>query len=152
MAVASAHRVIDAPAETVFGWFADSGNLRRVPGILSVRIQDGPDGAVGTVRTITTPVLRVTEEITTADAPELIRYRITSSIPPIRHEDGTIQFRPTSEGTEVTWSSTFEAAVPFASIFGTALTAFLKKVLTTAFDSTLRAADRELTGEKRARA
>lgn len=148
MRTATAHCVIDAPPEAVFGWFADSCNLRRVPGILSVHVQDGPSGVVGTTRTITTPALRATEEIITANAPELIEYRIRSAIPPLRHEDGTIQFRPAPRGTEVTWSSTFEVTVP---VVGAALTAVLKTVLSTAFAGTLRTADRELSGDNNIR-
>jgi uncharacterized protein YndB with AHSA1/START domain len=150
MRTVTVQRVIDAPAEKVFDWLCDASNLRRVPGILSVRVQAGPAEArgVGTVRVVTTPLLKVMEEITAVYPPTMMQYHIRSSVPPLDHEGGSVCLRQVADGTEVTWSSTFQATSPIAS---RGLTAILSIVLTTAFRTALSTADRELTIGKRRR-
>lgn len=144
MRVVAVERTMDADIADVYRWLADARNYRRVPGCLKVDVWPGPNGDVGpgTVRTVTTALLRVTEEVTTIDPAFRIEYRITSSTPPIIHDGGSVILRESlGGGTSVRWTSRFEVALP---VLGRLLSPLVAMVMATGFRLTLGVAKREL--------
>jgi uncharacterized protein YndB with AHSA1/START domain len=101
-------RTIAASPERVFDWLADPANLTAAPLALKAGYAKGSSGpGVGAVREVTGLGMRFREEITAYDAPRSYSYRIVRSFPTIDHEDGTLTFSPSGDGTHVTWVSTY---------------------------------------------
>ncbi|BAD59910.1 hypothetical protein NFA_50580 [Nocardia farcinica IFM 10152] len=110
-------RTIAAPIDEVFDWMTDATNYPRVPAVRRVtlvRPGDTHGHGAGAIRIVNTPLLRMTEEIVEYRRPTLMRYRITRSAPPLRHDEGYMAFREVPGGTRVRWYSRFEVDSPFA--------------------------------------
>ncbi len=76
----------------------------------------------GAVRSLGSPLGAVLEEITCADAPRLIRYRVIRGSPFVCHQ-GEIQLESRDGGTDITWTVRFRPKLPgtgalLARIFG----------------------------------
>ncbi len=76
----------------------------------------------GAVRSLGGPLGAVLEQITCAEAPRLIRYRVIKGSPFVCHQ-GEIRLEPRDGGTEITWTVRFRPKVPgtgalLARIFG----------------------------------
>ncbi|UGT39113.1 SRPBCC family protein [Nocardia yamanashiensis] len=139
-------RTIHAPRPDVFDWFTDATNYQRVPfvrRVTLVRPGDTRSHGAGAVRLIVTPLLRITEEIVEYSPPELMRYRLLNSVPPLRHQEGYMSFAEVSAGTRVRWFSTFEIASPVLAGFFTAVFA---PAIHGGFVMVFRTAERELRG------
>ncbi|WP_227979669.1 SRPBCC family protein [Nocardia spumae] len=137
-------RIIRAPRADVFDWLTDATNYQRVPSIrrvTPVRPGNVSEHGVGAVRLLVTPLLRLTEEVTHYDPPRLFRYRVLKSLPPLRHQDGTVTFDEHPSGTRVRWQSQFEIATP---LFGTAWTMALLPAVYLGLHFVLATADQEL--------
>ncbi|APA95492.1 SRPBCC family protein [Nocardia seriolae] len=146
MRTVDVERNIAAPQSDVFEWLTDVTNYQRVPlvrRVTLVRPGDTAGNGVGAVRLVVTPLLRLTEEIVAYDPPRMMRYRLLNSVPPLRHQEGSIGFEPCGAGTRVRWSSTFEIAAPILAPVWTRL--FLP-VVRGGFVMVLRTAERELRG------
>ncbi|MFE9324457.1 SRPBCC family protein [Nocardia sp. NPDC052278] len=142
MRTVTVRRTIAAPIEQVFDWITDAANYRQVPGVLRAEVtRVGIDG-VGTIREVTTAALKLTEEIVGYERPVRMDYLIRSSIPPLRHESGSMRLRETADGTEVTWGSTFEVRTP---VLSGALTRAFTPAVAFGFRTVLRTAERKLT-------
>ncbi|WP_433522736.1 SRPBCC family protein [Nocardia pseudovaccinii] len=143
MRTVTVRRTIAAPIERVFDWITDAANYRQVSGVLRAEVtRVGTDG-VGTIREVTTAALKLTEEIVGYERPVRMDYLIRSSIPPLRHESGSMRLRETADGTEVTWVSTFEVRT---TVLSDALTRAFAPAVAFGFRTVLRTAERELTG------
>jgi uncharacterized protein YndB with AHSA1/START domain len=138
-------RTIAAPIEDVFEWMTNSDNYRRVPGVFVARlVQPGtpaPQGP-GAIREVVTAGMKLTEQILELDRPVLMRYRVLSSFPPIRHESGSMTFHAENGATTVTWVSRLESTSP---ILTGPLTRVLAVGLTAGFRGVLRTAAKELS-------
>ena len=137
-------RTIRAPLTDVFEWLTDATNLQRVPiirRVTLVRPGNLVEHGVGAVRLLVTPLVRVTEEIVEYDPPRLIRYKLLSSYPPMRYQDGSVEFKETARGTRVRWTSQFEVAAP---LFADLWTVGMAPMVVGGIRSVLLTADREL--------
>lgn len=146
MRTVDVERTIPAPLPDVFEWLTDASNFQRVPlvrRVTLVRPGDTNSHGAGAVRLIVTPLLRLTEEIIEYDRPYLMRYRLLKSVPPLRHQEGSIRFEPVPAGTRVTWSSTFEIDAPALAPLWTRLAL---PMVRGGFVMVLRTAERELRG------
>ncbi len=146
MQTVTVQHTIAAPIEQVFDWLADTNNYRQIPLVRTAEVtRTSPDGGqgVGAVRVVTTWAgAKYTEEITRYERPYRWDYRVRSSIPPMRHEGVRMKLRATNEGTEVTWTSTFEVRAP--ALRGP-LTQMLAPVTAFGLRMILWTADRKLT-------
>ena len=84
----------------------------------------------GAVRSLRSPLGAVLEEITCAEAPRLIRYRVIQGSPFVCHQ-GEIRLEPRDGGTEITWTVRFRPRVPgtgalLARVFGRMLGAAMR--------------------------
>ncbi|MFE3053656.1 SRPBCC family protein [Nocardia sp. NPDC059239] len=146
MRTVDVERTIAAAPPDVFDWLTDVANYQRVPmvrRVTLVRPGDTAGNGAGAVRLVVTPLLRLTEEIVEYDPPRLMRYRLLNSVPPLRHQEGSITCAPVASGTRVRWSSTFEIAAPVLAPLWTQI--FLP-VVRGGFVMVLRTAERELGG------
>lgn len=137
-------RVIAAPIDEVFTFLTDSANYKHVPGVLSAILRTPgtpqPQG-VGAIRVVTTPLLRLTEQVVTYEPPHLMRYNIVKSIPPLRHDGGSMTFTEVETGTHVRWQSRFEIDSP---ILSNLLALLIQPIIAAGFRIVLRTADQRL--------
>lgn len=79
-----------------------------------VSVVRGPaDGGVGTVRRVHAPGFSIDEEVTYADPPRRMVYRIVRGAPGLRFHRGEILVEPWGEtGSQLTWDIVLESAVP----------------------------------------
>ncbi|WP_323182835.1 SRPBCC family protein [Aldersonia sp. NBC_00410] len=141
-------KTIAAPIEDVFEWMTNSDNYRRVPGVFAARVlRPGtpPPQGPGAVREVVTAGMKLTERIVELDRPVLMRYRVLTSFPPMRHESGSMSFHAENGGTTVTWVSRFESTAPILT--GLASRA-LGAAVAVGFRGVLRTAGKELGGAK----
>ncbi|MEC3951674.1 SRPBCC family protein [Nocardia sp. CDC153] len=146
MRTVDVERTLAAPQPDVFDWLTDVTNYQRVPlvrRVTLVRPGHTNGNGEGAVRLVVTPLLRLTEEIVEYDPPRLMRYRLLNSVPPLRHQEGSIVCEPCKAGTRVRWSSTFEIAAP---LFAPLWTRLFLPVVRGGFVMVLRTAERELRG------
>lgn len=144
MRTVTLERTISAPAADVFDWLTDATNYQRVPVILRVMlVRPGhiAEHGVGAVRLLVTPFVRVTEEIVEYDPPRMMRYKLLTSYPTLRYQDGMMTFREVAGGTRVRWRSEFEVAAPrFADLW----TLALAPLVVLGIRNVMATADREL--------
>ncbi|MBF6543542.1 nitroreductase/quinone reductase family protein [Nocardia brasiliensis] len=144
-------RVIAAPIETVFNWFADTENYSASQAVLQNKLiepaADVPYG-VGAVRKVTWFFGRYTERITTYDAPRKIGWVIESGFPAIRHQGAELNFSEVAGGTRVVLTTTAEAAIPFGADFATRTFGF--PVLAAGYRSVLKTAEVAITSPRKA--
>lgn len=137
-------RVIAAPIGQVFAFITDSANYNKVPGVISAVLRTPgathPQGP-GAIRVVTTPLLRLTEHITDYQPPHLMRYRIVKSVPPLRHDSGSISFTVVDGGTSVRWQSRFEVDSP---VLSNLLTLLIQPIIAAGFRAVLHTAERQL--------
>ena len=137
-------RTIRAPLADVFEWLTDATNFQRVPiirRVTPVRPGDLGEHGVGAVRLLVTPLVRVTEEIVEYDPPRLIRYKLLSSYPPMRVQDGSLEFKETEGGAWIRWTAHFEVAAP---LFADVWTAGMAPMVLAGIRSVLVTAEKEL--------
>lgn len=137
-------RTIRAPLADVFEWLTDATNFQRVPVIrrvTPVRPGDLVEHGVGAVRLLVTPLARLIEEIVEYEPPRLIRYKLLSSCPPMRVQDGCLEFKETAAGTWIRWTAHFEVAAP---LFADVWTAGMAPMVLGGIRSVLVTAEKEL--------
>ncbi|MFI5780472.1 SRPBCC family protein [Nocardia sp. NPDC051570] len=137
-------RTIQAPIADVFDWLTDATNYQRVlliRRVTLVRPGDIAEHGVGAVRLLVTPLMRITEEIVEYDPPNLMRYKILHSVPPLRSQDGFISFAKNERGTRVHWHTQFEVAAPLFHRFWTLA---LSPIVSLGIHSVLARANHEL--------
>jgi uncharacterized protein YndB with AHSA1/START domain len=145
MRTITVRRIISAPIEAVFDWLVEANNYRSIPGVFHVAVHPAegaePNG-VGAIREFTSAALKVTEEITAYQRPHHMNYLIQSSIPPLKHDGGSMTFQETPDGTEVTWTTSIQLEAPVLADIATRLYA---PCLALGTRMMFRAADRALT-------
>lgn len=81
---------------------------------LRVTVVNGPrDGGVGTVRRMHARGLAFDEEVTYADPPRRMVYRIVRGVPVLRFHRGEILIEPWGQtGARLTWDILVDSAIP----------------------------------------
>ena len=129
MASIRIQRSLAAPIDHVFELLSDHADYRSFDGITGselVREGDTERNGLGAVRRIAAGPIRFDEEITEFDRPSRMGYLIREVNLPLRHHGGLITLQSTAAGTDVVWTSTFDATVPLISRpLGAAMAAIL---------------------------
>jgi hypothetical protein len=145
MVTMTVDRVVRAPADEVFDWLADAGNYPSSRVVLRARLVSAGAGApygTGAVRVLLWFMGWFRERITSYDRPRRFGYVVERSVPPARHEGGSLTFTEVEGGTRVVWTTTATVALPFGA---DAVTRFVAApVITWAFRRVLVAADAAL--------
>ncbi|MFF2551306.1 SRPBCC family protein [Nocardia sp. NPDC058058] len=146
METITVERTIPAPIDQVFDWCATTTNYERTRWVLRCKLtqpgRDAPYG-VGAIRVHTWLIGYFVERVTRYDAPHSFDYVVDRSVPPSRHEGGTMTFTEVPGGTHVVWSTTTEMAVPFAAAAATRRIA--RPIVTHVFGRILRACAADLS-------
>lgn len=101
-------RTIAAAPEPVFDWLTEPTNLTSAPLFLRVYWADGYSApSVGAVRKGLVVGAWLREVITAYDAPHSYSYRVVRSVPPAKHDGGTVTLTPTGAGTHVEWVTSY---------------------------------------------
>ncbi|WP_040689567.1 SRPBCC family protein [Nocardia vinacea] len=143
-------RVIAAPIDDVFDWLTNASNYTKARIVLRERLirqgETAPYG-LGAVRILTWGIGWFRERITGYDAPHEFSYLVERSVPASRHEGGRLSFTEVDGGTRVTWTTTAEARLPFASAWFTRVLA--EPVILYSFGKVLDAAESALARANR---
>jgi uncharacterized protein YndB with AHSA1/START domain len=144
MRTVSVETTFPAPIETVFDLITDHANYSQFRVIQhSELLRPGklePNG-VGALRRVYSRPLRFEEEITAFERPTRMDYLIRRVNAPLRHQGGSMLLERSSDGTRVTWTSTFEFTTPG---IGGLLTSAIVPVVSFGFRSILRDVERLL--------
>lgn len=135
---------IPAPIGDVFDVLSDHAGYIAFDGIKGARLlQEGKDSrnGLGAVRHIDLGGVWFEEEITAFDPPNRMDYKILRSRPPIEHELGSLRLVATTQGTAVTWTSTFRIRIP---LIGRWLTGPAARAGAKAFGGMLKAIENQL--------
>jgi catechol 2,3-dioxygenase-like lactoylglutathione lyase family enzyme/uncharacterized protein YndB with AHSA1/START domain len=124
---------VAAPPERAWAVLMDHEGMSTWSGFKPVTLErpgEKDRNGRGAVRRLGSPLGAVLEEITCAEAPHLIRYRVIEGSPFVCHQ-GEIQLEARDGGTEITWTVRFRPRVPgtgalLARIFGRALGAAMR--------------------------
>jgi hypothetical protein len=103
-----------------------------------VSVIAGPsDGGVGTVRRVHTRGLSIDEEVTYADRPRRLVYRVVRGLPIIRFHRGEVLIEPSgSNGSRLTWDILLDSWIPgVAKAITLALEPALRRGLSTLRES-----------------
>jgi hypothetical protein len=121
--------------EQLFAALADHNKLGKVFGIPVRRVRDGQDdvNGVGSVRRLGVGPLGVEETVTALETNRSIDYRISKGGGPVRNHSGRLDFSGASEGSRVTWTIQFDAALPLLGpavkfVLGQAVRLGLKRI------------------------
>ncbi|GGY17100.1 SRPBCC family protein [Streptomyces xanthochromogenes] len=145
METMTSERVIAAPIDDVFTWLTTTTNYTRSPLVLRCRLarrgESAPYG-VGAVRSHLWMIGWLRERITRYEPPYTTEYVVERSVPPSRHEFGSMTFSEVDGGTLVRWTTRAEMKLP---LLGPVLTRVLvRPMIVRSFDSILDAADTAL--------
>jgi uncharacterized protein YndB with AHSA1/START domain len=147
MQTITVERTIAAPIERVFDWCATTTNWQSSKWVLRNKLvkpgRAAPYG-VGAIRLHTWLVGRFYERITSYDPPHSYHYVVDRGLPPSRHDGGSMTFTEVPGGTDVTWSTRVEVAVPIGADLATRWIA--KPMLTHVFGRILNSCARDLAG------
>jgi hypothetical protein len=140
-------RTISAPRAEVFEWINNAHNYTRVPVVfhehLAERGADAPYG-LGAVRVLIAAFGWFGERITAYHPPHSFDHHVFRSIPPARHEHGSVTLEEVGAGTHITWTSTMELRIP---IIGAALTRWIARpIFVYLFNRVLDEATADLAG------
>lgn len=98
--------------DELFAQFSDHDTLGKILGAPIKRIKQGADSqnGVGSVRRVGLPgVLGLEETIQFLQRDALIEYKITKGGGPIRNHYGRQVFSPTSKGSRLEWTISFDS-------------------------------------------
>lgn len=138
-------RTINAPIEAAYDWCTETTNWQASPLILRNRLKRAGNSerwGAGSTRSHLWLIGWFLEEITASDRPRSHSYIVVKSLPPLRHEGGTMAFAAVPEGTKITWDTTAEAKLPVGAALFTKRVA--KPLLSRVFDQILRLCDEAL--------
>ncbi|MEE6134801.1 SRPBCC family protein [Mycobacterium sp. 050128] len=135
-------RTIAAPLEQVFDWLADPANLAAAPLALKGFWAKGTSGpAAGALREVIGVGTYFREELTAYDRPHSYTYLIVKSIPPFKHDGGTLTFTAAGDGTHVDWLTNYTHP---AAAGGKVLEALSRRLLRGSFLAILNACAKAL--------
>ncbi|MYR08933.1 SRPBCC family protein [Gordonia sp. SID5947] len=141
METVTAERTIDAPVPMVFDWMSNAHNYTRARWVVTERlVTPGVEAPYGTgaVRVLWWTVGRFAERITSYRPPHSFDYDVYRSFPPSRHEFGRVSCRDVDGATHITWTTTFELAIP---VIGAAMTRLVARpIMRRAFERILDSA------------
>jgi catechol 2,3-dioxygenase-like lactoylglutathione lyase family enzyme/carbon monoxide dehydrogenase subunit G len=105
---------VAAPAERAWKVLMDHEGMSAWSGFKSVTLErpgeTDRDGR-GAVRRLVSPLGAILEQVTCAEAPRLIRYRVIAGSPFVCHQ-GEIRIEPDGSSTKITWSIRFRPRIP----------------------------------------
>ncbi|MEZ0351055.1 SRPBCC family protein [Mycobacterium sp. pR1184] len=135
-------RTIAAPIEQVFDWLADPVNLAAAPLVLKGYWANGAPGpGPGALREVIGVGTYFREEFTAYDRPHSYTYLIVKSIPPFKHDGGTLTFTAAGDGTHVDWLTNYTHP---AAAGGKVLEAVSRRLLRGSFLAILNACAKAL--------
>ena len=101
------------PPERLWEVLSDHEGMSEWIGARVSVVAGPPDGGVGTVRRVRARGLTLDEEVTYADAPRRMVYRIVRGLPVLRFHRGEILIAPWGKtGSQLTWDILLESALP----------------------------------------
>lgn len=103
------------PVDRVYAFLSEHENLGPLLGAKITRVRDGDTSrnGVGSVRSVRVGVLPPVQETVTQAVPdELVEYRITHGMTPLRDHRGEMRFAPKGTGSTLTYVIEFGAVVP----------------------------------------
>lgn len=116
---------VAAPPQRAWAVLMDHEGMSAWSGFKPVTLErqgENDRNGRGAVRRLASPLGPVLEQVTCAEEPRLIRYRVIEGSPFVCHQ-GEIQLKPVDGGTDITWTVRFRPRVPgtgapLAGIFG----------------------------------
>lgn len=130
-------RVFDAMSDHETFLTGDDGTIAKV-----VRAGAADRNGLGCLREVKKGrALRFVEEITAFQRPSSYEYLIKECSLPMRHFGGRLSFSPSTNGTDVEWTTRFEIPVPIAAM---AFEPIAARLLKNAFNGILNASKRRL--------
>lgn len=103
------------PVEQVYARLSEHEELGPLLGARITRVRDGDDSrnGAGSVRRLKVGPLPAFEEtVTRAVANEVVEYRVSGGVTPLRGHRGEVRFAPSATGCTVTWTIEFGTVVP----------------------------------------
>ncbi|MFI7242111.1 SRPBCC family protein [Streptomyces qinglanensis] len=137
MQTVTVRRVIAAPIAEVFDWCATSAHYTASRYVLRARLARPGAGApygVGAVRLHTWLIGWYRERITAYHRPHGFDYAVDRCVPPARHGLGRMAFEERADGTLVTWTTTFQARLPFGATLSRVAAPAVARVFTGILD------------------
>ena len=105
---------VAAPTERAWEVLMDHEGMSAWSGFDPVTLEQPGDpdrNGRGAVRRLASPLGSILEEVTCADSPRHIRYRVIAGSPFVCHQ-GEIELEPERGGTKITWSVRFRPRIP----------------------------------------
>lgn len=101
------------PPERLYGVLSDHEGMTRWIGARVSVVRGPADGGVGTVRRVHARGLSIDEEVTYADPPRRLVYRIVRGVPGVRFHRGEVLVEPWGKtGSQLTWDILIDSPVP----------------------------------------
>ena len=121
------------PVQRVYAYLSEHENLGPLFGARITRVRDGASSRNGeaSVRRLNVGPLPAFEETVTRAVPdELVEYRITSGITPLRGHRGEMRFSPAGTGSRLVYVIEFGAVLPLLDrVIATGLERSIRKGL-----------------------
>jgi uncharacterized protein YndB with AHSA1/START domain len=105
---------VSAPIEHAWSVLMDHEGMSAWSGFDPVTLErpgETDRNGRGAERRLASPLGAVIEQVTCAEAPRLIRYRVIAGSPFVCHQ-GEIRLEPDGGGTTITWSVRFRPRIP----------------------------------------
>ncbi len=101
------------PPETLWDVLSDHEGMSDWIGARVSVVTGPPDGGVGTVRRVHARGLAIDEEVTYADPPRRMVYRIVRGAPGVRFHRGEVLVEPWGKtGSQLTWDIIIDSPLP----------------------------------------
>lgn len=145
MKTVTVKRVINAPCERIFEVISNHEGYASLLGMTVARLERAgriEKNGEGALRYLKSGAVWFREEITIFERPHRMDYLIIDSLLPLEHKGASIRLRETANGTEVSWTSSFNVKVP---LIGGLLSRVLAKQMAQGFGGALKAIDRHVT-------
>ena len=105
--------LVKAPHKHVFDTFTNHENYRKIPLVLSSElIEEGEDNTANgknAIREVRLVGATLKEKVTAIDYPHYWDYQFSQWLLPLQHLGGRMLFEQVSNGTLVTWSTSYDA-------------------------------------------
>jgi hypothetical protein len=115
MARLEIHQDFAVPVDRLYAFLSEHENLGPLFGARIERVRDGDTSrnGVGSVRRLRVGPLPAFEETVTQAVPhELVEYRITSGVTPLRNHRGEMRFAARGSGSSLVYVIEFGAVLP----------------------------------------
>lgn len=105
------HQTFNTTPERVWSAITDHEGMAKWTGAEVRIVARGDEKGVGTVRRVKIGALRIDEEVTYADAPRRLVYRVIRGLPVSFHR-GEMLVEARGDRTELTWKIMMSSSVP----------------------------------------